>query len=183
MTAVPRRQTDPGDRIIRRATPADRQWVLETSADVYASLGDYQAILPDWIDNPAVLTFVEQDEDGARRGFLVLGFYRADDQAEGDFVADLLAIAVASRWQRSGVGRRLLQHALDLSVLAAQRKPVREVRLTVADSNVAARKLFASEGFVVMNPEHGRYDLGQTAVRMRRSIPQPARRWSEAPDD
>lgn len=57
--------------------------------------------------------------------------------------ADLANIAVAADVQRGGVGRQLLWHAVD----AARHRGVRDMWLEVRESNVAARALYAREGF------------------------------------
>ncbi len=166
--------------MIRRAVAEDEGWIRSTAASVYAHFGDYGKIIPSWMSHPGVLTFVEcADPDAAaagvaaadpRRGFILLGFYEPADVARGHYVADLLAIAVAPDYQKSGVGRRLLDYAIDLATLAGQRVPVPEIRLTVADTNDRARRMFTNAGFQILDPEHGAYDGGQRAIRMRRVL-------------
>jgi ribosomal-protein-alanine N-acetyltransferase len=83
-------------------------------------------------------------------------------------VADLLAIGVAPAHQRRGVGRTLLDFAVDVAMSHPQE--VRELRLTVADDNAPALALFLRSGFVVLDPTHGAYDKGQRALRMRKRL-------------
>jgi ribosomal protein S18 acetylase RimI-like enzyme len=163
--------------MIRRAAPAEAQFITEVGAQVYAALGDYSRILPSWLAHPGVLAYVEAD-DGAidvPRGFILLGFYNGlwiDDAPPptGELVADLLAIGVAPDHQRRGIGSTLLAFALDFVSHAAGHAPIREMRLTVADTNTGAQKLFRANGFVVLDEHHGAYDGGQRAIRMRRPI-------------
>ena len=68
------------------------------------------------------------------------------------------------------MGRRLLDYAIDLATLAGQRVSVPEIRLTVADSNEGAQRLFCRCGFDVLDARHGAYDGGQVAIRMRRRL-------------
>jgi ribosomal protein S18 acetylase RimI-like enzyme len=155
--------------MIRRAQPDDADWIRVTAAHVYAPLGDYGTIIPAWMDHPGVMTFVEHDQ--VRRGFILVGFYDPQEPHRpgrpAHLVADLLAIAVAPEHQRRGVGSQLLLFAIDLATEAAlESLPVRELRLTVADTNAPARALFTRHGFLVLDEHHGAYDGGQRAIRM-----------------
>ena len=155
--------------VIRRATPADHDWIRDTAALVYRPLGDYGSIIPSWIEHAGVLAYVEDgaaEQGGVRRGFILLGFYEPEGIPPGSYVADLLAIAVAPPFQGQGIGRRLLRYAIHVARLAGRTNAVSEIRLTVADSNRAGRRLFATAGFRVLDDHHGCYDGGQRAIRM-----------------
>src|SRR5262249_54799601 len=97
------------------------------------------------------------------------GFYPTGATPPG-LVADLLAIAVSPGAQGRGAGKKLLQHALDHVREAQKRLPVREIKLSVADSNSRARKMFARFGFKLVPGEHGYYDGGQVALHMSRVV-------------
>jgi ribosomal protein S18 acetylase RimI-like enzyme len=156
--------------MIRRGLADDAEWIRDTATLVYAPLGDYRSIIPSWMAHPGVLTFLDVDDaDRERRGFILVGFYEPQGGPNG-YVADLIAIAVAPEHQRSGAGQRLLAYALDLAGLAARRVAVPEMRLTVADTNRPALGLFTKFGFEVLDDQHGVYDGGQRAIRMRRRI-------------
>jgi ribosomal protein S18 acetylase RimI-like enzyme len=158
--------------VIRQSVPDDADWIRTVAAEVYAPLGDYGVIIPSWMAHPGVLTFVEcDDKETHRRGFILIGFYVPNDMPRGALVADLLAIAVAAEHQRRGVGKILLTYAIDLARMAGERVPVPELRLTVADTNSGARKLFESFEFEVLDENHGSYDGGQRAIRMRHKLP------------
>jgi ribosomal protein S18 acetylase RimI-like enzyme len=155
--------------VIRRATKADFEWIRDTAADVYRALGDYATIIPSWLEHTGVLAYVEEAElDGqlARRGFILLGFYEPETAPPGAYIADLLAIAVAPPYQRQGLGRYLLRYAIHVARLAGRENSVPELRLTVAETNDAGRRLFASTGFQALDEDHGCYEGGQRAIRM-----------------
>jgi ribosomal protein S18 acetylase RimI-like enzyme len=159
--------------VIRRASVADHTWIAAVAAEVYGDLGDYGTIIRSWLGHPGVLTYLDEMRDGptARaRGFTLLGFYEPPGAEAGSSIADLLAIAVDRPFQRSGIGSRLLEHAIHLAGLSRQGSYIDEIRLTVADSNQVGQRFFASFGFRVLDENHGHYDGGQRAIRMGRRI-------------
>jgi ribosomal-protein-alanine N-acetyltransferase len=97
----------------------------------------------------------------------MLGFYPVP---KDELVADLLAIAVSPTAQGRGVGRRLLEHAIHQVEVARRRLAIRELRLSVADTNHRARALFDQLGFRLLEGDHGYYDGGQLALHMSRPI-------------
>jgi ribosomal-protein-alanine N-acetyltransferase len=154
--------------VLRAASTADRGFVRDLSAQAFRAFGDYRELLPRWLSEPGVLTFVAV-ESGERLGFAMLGFYFGDEARTWCY-ADLLALAVHPAHRRQGIGRRLLARAIEAAVESRRSLDVRELRLTVADSNEAARRLFAAAGFAPDGLDHGRYDGGQVAIRMRRPL-------------
>jgi len=155
--------------VIRRATDKDHPWIVDLAALVYRALGDYRAIIPGWLEHPGVMPYVAE-RDGCRTGFILLGFYVPADAPRGAFVADLLAIAVEPELQRKGIGRKLLDYAIEVAEAAARSNHVPEMRLTVAETNGRAQNLFRSAGFLILDREHGTYDGGQRAIRMQRPV-------------
>lgn len=168
--------------MIRRFSARDRGWVTRIAGAVYRDLGDYARIIPTWLDHPGVLAFVEESAGARpeRRAFLLLGFYEPPEGPTGSCVADLLAIAVAPQFQRRGIGRAMLGHAIRVAESAGQDGSVWEIRLTVADGNKVGQHLYLSAGFRVLDEDHGHYDGGQRAIRMARSL-LPANRPTPAP--
>lgn len=160
--------------MIRRGTQADHEWIRTTAGTVYRELGDYGTIIPSWLEHTGVLTFVDTDDGGERRGFILVGFYTPDEpitaRDDAACIADLLAIAVAPEYQRRGVGKGLLHYALNVVRAARVERSVPEIRLTVSEDNTAAQSMFASAGFTVLDGDFGNYDGGQRAIRMRRAI-------------
>jgi ribosomal protein S18 acetylase RimI-like enzyme len=154
---------------IRRGGAGDATFVQRVAEDVFAELGDYGRILPTWLLHDGVLTHVAE-EDGVPVGYTMLGFYTAGQPRQHEYVADLLAIAVAPRAQGRGIGKQLLEHVIAQAELAQRRLPVIELRLSVAEPNARARRLFTRFGFRLLSSEHGRYDGGQRALHMTRVL-------------
>src|SRR5262249_2862670 len=98
-----------------------------------------------------------------------VGFYYGDEKRTWCY-ADVLAIAVLPEWRSRGVGRQLLQRAIESGREARRTLDVRDIRLTVADTNVRAQAMFEREGFEHRSEEPGRYDGGQVALRMGRAL-------------
>lgn len=155
---------------IRRGGPADMEFVRRVAVQVFSHFGDYGRILPTWLVHDGVLTHVAEEArgDGAVPvGYTMIGFYPIP---KDEFVADLLAIAVAPEAQGRGVGQRLLEHAILQAQAAKRRLSLRELRLSVADTNSRARKLFTKMGFDIIPGDHGFYDGGQLALHMTRPL-------------
>ena len=157
----------PGERAkIRRGGAADVEFIRSVAERVFSHFGDYGRILPGWLLHEGVLTHVAELDDRPL-GYTMLGFYPV---TRGEYVADLLAIAVAPAHQGAGIGRQLLEHAIAQARAARRRLPIREMRLSVADSNARARRLFVQLGFRLMQGDHGLYDGGQIALHMSRKL-------------
>lgn len=150
---------------LRPASPADEGFIADLSAEAFAPFGDYRELLPRWAAIPGISVWVAEEERPV--GFVMVGFYYGDPRRSWVY-ADMLAIAVIAGRRGRGVGRRLLRKAVEIARETALE--VRELRLTVADTNDGAQRLFASEGFRLSDETHGRYDGGQLALRMRRPL-------------
>lgn len=159
--------------MIRRAEVQDHPWIVATGAEAYADLGDYTRILPSWLEQPGVLAWIDHDVQGRGRGFAMLGFYTEDNVATSggkpQVIADLLALAVLPAYQRKGIGSKLLAHVIDVAERVAPSSNVKQLRLTVAEDNVGAQRLYARAGFKVVEGA-ATYDRGQRALRMVRPL-------------
>ncbi len=84
---------------------------------------------------------------------------------------EILNLAVAPEARRAGVGRALLDAALELLA----RRGSREVYLEVRVSNLAARRLYEAAGFRVVGvrPRYYRRPL-EDALVLSRPLPRPA---------
>ena len=158
--------------MIRRAEVQDHPWIVATGAEAYADLGDYTRILPSWLEQPGVLAWIDHDVQGRGRGFAMLGFYTEEAvRAEGkqQVIADLLALAVLPLYQRKGIGSKLLSHVIDVAERVAPSSHITQLRLTVAENNVGAQRLYTRAGFHIVEGA-ATYDRGQRALRMVRPL-------------
>jgi ribosomal protein S18 acetylase RimI-like enzyme len=153
---------------LRAAGRRDRAFIAALAAEAFAVYGEYAPLLLDWFGTPGVEATIA--EDGAGPAGLTLLAFVADPETAGAWVADVLAIAVAGRARRRGLGRRLLDAAVARAAGAARRWPVRAVRLSVAEDNHPARALFESAGFAYTGREESFYPRGQRALHMRRPV-------------
>lgn len=180
--------------MIRRAELADHPWMIATGAEAYQDLGDYTRILPSWLEQPGVLAWIDYDVQARGRGFAMLGFYLDDPTASpalggavpaspaptgaapgsdagepAQVIADLLALAVLPAFQRRGIGTRLLHHVIEVAERVAPGSHIASLRLTVAEQNTAAQRLYARHGFRIVDGSAS-YDRGQRALRMARPL-------------
>jgi ribosomal protein S18 acetylase RimI-like enzyme len=161
---------------IRRAEVTDHPWIIATGAEAYRDLGDYTRILPSWLEQPGVLAWIDTDIQGRGRGFAMLGFYLDDPSAAPQtpdkatpVVADLLALAVLPAYQNKGIGTKLLHHVIEVAERVAPQSRITQLRLTVAESNLGAQRLYARNNFRVVDGS-ATYDRGQRALRMARPL-------------
>lgn len=161
--------------------------MVATGAEAYADLGDYTRILPSWLEQPGVLAWIDHDIHGRGRGFAMLGFYTEDTSRTGteaaaavlsagmpaplrqQVVADLLALAVLPAFQKRGIGSKLLDHVIEVAERVAPASHISQLRLTVAENNTGAQRLYARTGFYVADGG-ATYDRGQRALRMVRPL-------------
>ena len=160
--------------MIRRAELQDHPWIIATGADAYLDLGDYRRILPSWLEQPGVLAWIDHDAARTSRGFAMLGFYMEDPKTTGgsgppQVIADLLALAVVPAFQRRGIGGKLLNHVIEVAERVAPSSHIGTLRLTVAENNVGAQKLYERTGFTIVDGSAS-YDNGQRALRMSRPL-------------
>jgi ribosomal protein S18 acetylase RimI-like enzyme len=159
--------------MIRRAEVTDHPWIIATGAEAYHDLGDYTRILPSWLEQPGVLAWIDADMQGRGRGFAMLGFYMEDPTGAGNgatqVVADLLALAVLPSQQGRGIGGKLLTHVIEVAERVAPSSQIASLRLTVAETNTGAQRLYARSGFRIVDGS-ATYDRGQRALRMARPL-------------
>ena len=145
------------------ATGTHREFVRTLSAEVFSRFGDYDVTLPPLIGLPWIQTVIAHVE-GRPVGFAM---FSPENLADGE--TDLLAIAVVDSWQRKGVGRRLLEHVEEQARALLPGRPAR-VRLTVAEDNERARRLFERAGFSALADEPATYPHGQRSIQMCKDL-------------
>ncbi|MBC7770052.1 MAG: ribosomal protein S18-alanine N-acetyltransferase [Phycisphaerales bacterium] len=115
------------------------------------------------LDNPAVFAILERDE--SPRGF-VLAWTAAGD-------AEILTVAVVPEARRKGLGAALVSAAAAAALL----RGAASMHLEVAETNAAARALYAKLGYEDAGRRHAYY-AGEggyvDAIVMRRALPRPA---------
>ena len=127
----------PRHLLVRQARPGDVDDVAAIERRAFSdpwSVGSFRALF----GNPLVHFAVAEDTITGRILGYVVAWFVVDE-------AEIANLAVADDLRRSGIGARLLDHALET---AAARK-ARVVFLEVRESNAAARALYASRRFAV----------------------------------
>ena len=155
-----------GDAVhLRPATRSDRSFVERLSSEVFARFGRYDRILPPLVKHPLVCTLIAETPEGAA-GFAMFSWLSLSRKAE----ADLVAIAVSALSQRRGIGRVLLE-GVEREVRREAGGVACSVRLTVAEDNLPARRLFESAGYRPIPGVRGCYEGGQLSLGMRKALP------------
>jgi ribosomal-protein-alanine N-acetyltransferase len=99
---------------------------------------------------------VEEGPEGAIDGYAGVDL--------GGEVADVMTMAVAPAAQRRGLGRRLL----DELVARAEGDHAAYLVLEVRDDNLAARKLYETRGFELLNTRRRYYQPGDVDAQVLR---------------
>jgi RimJ/RimL family protein N-acetyltransferase len=165
--------------IIRPAEPSDAEalvalgravgsepggWLLTTSD--WRSAGDERRYLKAIRRYPNAAVYVAESDEGELVGRLSLS---RDQHPSSSHVADL-GLMVAAGWRRQGIGRALLEEAVEW----ARGAGVRKLELHVFPHNEAAIKLYESFGFERegYRKQHYRRSTGEfvDAILMARAV-------------
>ena len=123
--------------VVRQARPSDVDDVAAIERRAFSdpwSASSFRALF----GNPVVDFAVAEDTITGRLLGYVVAWIVVDE-------AEIANLAVAEGMRRSGIGTRLLDHALE----AAARRKARVVFLEVRESNSAAQALYVSRQFAV----------------------------------
>jgi len=142
----------------------DEVEVRRIADEVFDVFGEYGSWLPGYISHPGVWSFV-YEVNGELAGFAMLGVLEPESPGEHR-IGDLLAIAVRARYQGQGVGTLLLTRVTEEAQKLKETMDLQEIRLTVAEPNRGAQRLFHRFGFAHIGGDHGHYDKGQRALRL-----------------
>lgn len=148
---------------IRRADPADKEFISLLSGKVFSSYGPYNVLVTGWFESELTWTLVAV-ENGRSVGFAMMG--RLYDDHENRNRCELLAIAVEPRLQRQGVGGMLLQKMEE----EAQRLGEKALFLHTALDNLPAQGLFRRNRFTSLTLKRHFYPQGQHALMMMKAI-------------
>jgi GNAT superfamily N-acetyltransferase len=124
------------DLIVRPLRPADRERVLEITADVWEGQDYVPVVLDDWLADPRA-SFQGAEVDG-----VLVGIQRLRPIGEGLMLYE--GLRVASSHRRQGIARAMLRSAVE----ETRGLGFRELRLITG--NPHAQRLFESEGFEIL---------------------------------
>ena len=153
---------------IRSAKLEDRAAIAALSGKALGVYGNYRQYLPDWARIPEVVTLLAES-DNKLLGFVMMAVFEGKIPPRVRYV-DILAIAVQPAWQGKGVGQKLLESALKMIEEQHEALSIKEVKLSVADTNHRGQAFFKRFGFEFTGETEGVYEGGQQALRMRRLL-------------
>jgi ribosomal protein S18 acetylase RimI-like enzyme len=161
--ASPERSPNPGFSV-RPARPADVSFLVDLSRRVFLEFGSYDRYIQEWFGEPIVSTFVAEVE-GAPVGFVMLAIH--PQRPTTDAVGEIISIAVAPEHRSTGIGAALLDRAI--AHARESSLGLREIRLSVAEGNARAQRMFARRAFRIGHVV-GVYPAGQRALFMTKAL-------------
>lgn len=159
-----RSETPVADLRLRPARESDLDFILTLSRKAFLQFGSYDRYIQDWFHEPIVSTFLAEAA-GAAAGFCMLAIHPASAAQEA--VAELLSIAVEPELRSRGIGTALLDRAIAMARESSL--DVREIRLSVAEGNARAQRMFARRAFRI-GQVIGVYPAGQRALYMAKEL-------------
>lgn len=152
---------------IRSAASWDLDFVQSLCRKVFLAYGSYDQYVAEWFTNDQVSSYLGE-LGGVRAGFCMIRMPPPPPPRQtGTVIAELLAIAVVPELQTQGVGKALLETCF--AVARSSDPPARKMRLSVADGNARAQRMFAESGFR-LERSSGIYPAGQRAQFMVKAL-------------
>ena len=148
---------------IRPARPSDSRYIVQLSESVFHIYGPYEKIISSWLESGMTATFLAL-MDRKPAGFVMISHFPQETPPQQ--VSELLAIAVAPKKRRMGIGEMLLK---EVERKAAQMGII-ELFLHTAEENLAAQNLFAKNNYVSRGIRESFYPAGQNALIMSKKI-------------
>jgi ribosomal protein S18 acetylase RimI-like enzyme len=145
--------------VIRPAERSDIDALLRIEEAVFASDQLNRRNFRHAVRSPTIACLVAQEE-GQVAGYVIL------ERRRSSTAVRLTSIAVAPRAGRRGLGRTLLAAAEE----AARRGGARRMRLEVHAGNAAARRLYESSGYHLVETLAEYYDDGGAALRFEKPL-------------
>jgi ribosomal protein S18 acetylase RimI-like enzyme len=156
---------------LRPARESDLEFIADTCRKVFLEYGSYDRFVVDWFRETIVSTCIAE-VDSAPAGFFMLAIHPPDRGVPSSrAIAELLSIAVVPDHRSRGVGGALLERAIGLARESSLAP--REIRLSVAEGNARAQRLFARRGFRIGRAV-GIFPAGQRALFMSKALEKEA---------
>ncbi len=149
---------------LRPARDTDLDFMLDLCRRVFLEFGSYDRYMAEWFREDIVSSSVAE-VDSAPAGFFMLAIHPGSPTQEA--VAELLSIAVVPELRSRGIGAALLDRSIALARESSL--DLGEIRLSVAEGNARAQRMFARRGFRIGHVI-GVYPAGQRALFMTKSL-------------
>jgi ribosomal protein S18 acetylase RimI-like enzyme len=162
--ASPERSPPAADILLRPALRCDLDFIVALCRRVFLEFGSYDRYVADWFREGIVTTCIAES-GSVTAGFFMLAIHPPDGSEEA--VAELLSIAVVPELRSKGIGGALLDRAIALARESSLAP--REIRLSVAEGNARAQRMFARRGFRI-GQVVGVYPAGQRALYMSKAL-------------
>jgi len=162
-TASPKR-SQAATPVLRPARDSDLDFMLDLCRKVFLEFGSYDRYMADWFREEIVYSSIAE-ADSAPAGFFMLAIHPESPAQEA--VAELLSIAVVPELRSRGIGAALLDRSIALARESSL--DIREIRLSVAEGNARAQRMFARRGFRIGHVI-GVYPAGQRARFMTKAL-------------
>jgi len=152
------------DVTLRPARDSDLDFMLDLCRRVFLEFGSYDRYMADWFREDIVSSYLAE-VDSAPAGFFMLAIHPKSPTQEA--VAELLSIAVVPELRSRGIGAALLDRSIALARESSL--DLGEIRLSVAEGNARAQRMFARRGFRIGHVI-GLYPAGQRALYMTKAL-------------